>query len=107
MKIKTGVISVLTSEMAKQAQGSEEAWQCVAQSKKTIEAQKEIIRNLTREIDFMKSQLTAWHLLLESGIIDMPQNINEEDNIFAGFKKNIKEDSIYNPDGSIKKNKLN
>ena len=104
MKIKTGVISVLTNEMAEQAQGSEEAWQCVAQSKKTIEAQKEIILDLTREINFMKSQLMAWHLLLDSGIINMPQNTFEEDDMFAGFKK---EKSICNPDGSIKKNKLN
>ena len=44
MKIKTGVISVLTNEVAEQTQGAQEAWQQLAQSKKTIEAQKEIIR---------------------------------------------------------------
>ena len=104
MKIRTGVISVLTNEMAEQTQRSQEAWQCVAQSKKTIEAQKEIIRDLTKEINFMKSQLMAWHLLLDSGIINIPKNMFEEEDMFAEFKK---DKSIYNPDGSIKKNKLN
>ncbi len=104
MKIRTGVISVLTNEMAEQTQRSQEAWQCVAQSKKTIEAQKEIIRALTKEINFMKSQLMAWHLLLDSGIINIPKNMFEEEDMFAGFKK---DKNIYNPDGSIKKNKLN
>ena len=104
MKIRTGVISVLTNEMAEQTQRSQEAWQCVAQSKKTIEAQKEIIRGLTKEVSFMKSQLVAWHLLLDSGLINIPQNPFEEEDMFAGFKK---DKSIYNPDGSIKKNKLN
>ena len=105
MKIRTGVISVLTNEVAEQTQRTQETWQQLAQSKKTIEAQKEIIRKLTKEMNFMKSQLVAWHLLLETGIINLPQdNMFEEEDMFAGFKK---DKNLYNPDGSIKKHKLN
>ena len=104
MKIRTGVVSVLTNEVAEQAQRTQKTWQQLAQSKETIEAQKEIIRKLTKEMNFMKSQLVAWHLLLETGIINLPQDMFEEEDVFAGFQK---DKGIYNPDGSIKKNKLN
>ena len=55
-------------------------------------------------MNFMKSQLVAWHLLLETGIINLPQDMFEEEDMFAGFKK---DKNLYNPDGSIKKHKLN
>lgn len=106
MKIKTGVISVLTNEVAEQTQGAQEAWQQLAQSKKTIEAQKEIIRDMAKEVSFMKSQLVAWHLLLEAGIVNLPQEMFEEEEMFKGLNKN-KDKNLYNPDGSIKKHKLN
>jgi len=109
MKIRTGVISILTNEMAEQTQRTQKAWQCVAQSKKTIEAQKEIILELSKEISFMKTQLVAWHLLMESGMINFPQKMFDEetDQMLAGFKDDKEDRSMYNPDGSIKKNKLN
>ena len=108
MKIRTGVISVLTNEVAEQAQGTQEAWQRVAQGKKTIEAQKIIIQECHREMSFLKSQLTAWHLLVDAGIIMLPQMHNEaEDPVFEIFKQEKKGRNIFNPDGSFKKNKLN
>ena len=107
MKIKTGVISVLTNEVAEQTQRTQETWQQLAQSKKTIEAQKEIIRDMAKEVSFMKSQLVAWHLLLEAGIVNLPQEMFEEEDIFKGLNKNKKDKNLYNPDGSIKKHKLN
>jgi small-conductance mechanosensitive channel len=109
MKIKTGVVSVLTNEVAEQTQRTQEARQQLAQSTKTIEAQKEIIRGLYKEVDFLKSQLMAWHLLVDAEVISLPKELTEENDPaeLAGVRKNQKNKDIYNADGSIKKNKLN